>query len=176
MKGKKMIILLIAAIILLIGVDQLVKFWAVENLKPVGNMDFLRIGDFEIMDLTYLENRGAIFGSMSGQRWFLVGITSVLVIGAFIAMFHFVKKSRFFAAIAALFVAGGVGNLIDRIRLGYVVDMFDIRLFEFAIFNVADICVTVAEFMMIGYLLVEIVKDFKKKKAEKSPAEVKENE
>jgi signal peptidase II len=171
-----MIILLIAAIIVLIGADQLVKFWAVENLKPVGNMDFLRIGDFEILDLSYVENYGAIFGSMAGQRWFLVGITSVLIMAALIFMVCIVKKSRFFAVIAALFVAGGIGNLIDRIRYGFVVDMFDIQLFDFAVFNVADICVTVAEFMMIGYLLVEIVKDFKKKKADKSPVEVKENE
>ncbi len=171
-----MIILLIAAIIVLIVADQAVKYWAVENLKPVGNMDFIRIGDLEILDLTYVENQGAIFGSMAGQRWFLVGITSILVIGALIFLFYIVKKSRFFAVISALFVAGGVGNLIDRIRFGYVVDMFDIELFSFAVFNVADICVTVAEGMMIVYLLLELKKDMAKKKAEKAAVEVKGNE
>ncbi|MBQ3137910.1 MAG: signal peptidase II [Ruminococcus sp.] len=172
-----MIILLIAAIIVLIVADQAVKYWAVENLKPVGNMDFIRIGDLEILDLTYVENQGAIFGSMAGQRWFLVGITSILVIGALIFLFYIVKKSRFFAVISALFVAGGVGNLIDRIRFGYVVDMFDIELFNFAVFNVADICVTVAEAMMIYYIVfVELRKDIAKKKAEKAAVEVKENE
>ncbi|MBO5343157.1 MAG: signal peptidase II [Ruminococcus sp.] len=172
-----MIILLIAAIIVLIGADQLVKYWAVENLKPVGNMDFIRIGDLEILDLTYLENNGAIFGSMAGQRWFLVGLTSLLVAGAAVFMFYIAKKSRFFAVISALFVAGGVGNLIDRIRFGYVVDMFDIQLFDFAVFNVADICVTVAEAMMIYYIIfVELRKEMAKKKAEKASAEVTENE
>ena len=172
-----MIILLIAAIIVLIVADQAVKYWAVENLKPVGNMDFIRIGDLEILDLTYVENQGAIFGSMAGQRWFLVGITSILVIGALIFLFYIVKKSRFFAVISALFVAGGVGNLIDRIRFGYVVDMFDIELFNFAVFNVADICVTVAEAMMIYYIVfVELRKDIAKKKAEKAAVEVMENE
>lgn len=171
-----MIILHIAAIIVLIVADQAVKYWAVENLKPVGNMDFIRIGDLEILDLTYVENQGAIFGSMAGQRWFLVGITSILIIAATVFMFYIVKKSRFFAVISALFVAGGVGNLIDRIRFGYVVDMFDIELFNFAVFNVADICVTVAEGMMIVYLLLELKKDMAKKKAEKAAVEVKENE
>lgn len=171
-----MIILLIAAIIVLIGADQAVKYWAVENLKPVGNMDFIRIGDLEILDLTYVENQGAIFGSMAGQRWFLVGITSILIIAALVFLFYIVKKSRFFAVISALFVAGGVGNLIDRIRFGYVVDMFDIQLFNFAVFNVADICVTVAEGMMIVYLLLELKKDMAKKKAEKAAVEVKGNE
>ncbi len=171
-----MIILLIAAIIVLIGADQAVKYWAVENLKPVGNMDFIRIGDLEILDLTYVENQGAIFGSMAGQRWFLVGITSILIIAASVFMFYIAKKSRFFAVISALFVAGGVGNLIDRIRFGYVVDMFDIQLFNFAVFNVADICVTVAEGMMIVYLLLELKKDMAKKKAEKAAVEVKGNE
>lgn len=171
-----MIILLIAAIIIFIGADQLVKHWAVESLKPVGNMDFLRIGDFEILDLTYLENRGAIFGSMAGQRWFLIGLTSILILAAAVIMFRTVKKSKFISVICALFVAGGIGNLIDRIRYGFVVDMFDIQLFRFAVFNVADIFITVAEGMMVVYLLLEIKKDMAKKKAEKSAAEAAENE
>ncbi len=178
-KGKNMIILLIISIIVLIGADQLVKFWAVENLKPVGNMDFIRFGDFEILDLTYVENRGALFGSMAGQRWFLIGVTSVCIIGAFAFMIYNVKKSqsKLLTTIATLFVAGGIGNLIDRIRLGYVVDMFDIQLFNFAVFNVADICVTVAEFLLIYYIIfVELRKDIAEKKAKKASAEVSENE
>lgn len=171
-----MIILLIATIVILIGADQLVKYWAVEKLEPVGNMDFIRIGDFEILDLTYVENTGAIFGSMAGQRWFLVGLTSLLIIAAAVFMFYIAKKSKFIAWVCALFVAGGIGNLIDRIRYGYVVDMFDIQLFDFAVFNVADICITVAEGFMIVYLLLEIKRDMAKKKAEKAAAEVKENE
>ena len=58
-------------------------------------MDFIHIGDLKILDLTYLENTGAIFGSMSGQRWFLVGFTSLVIIGGIIFMFLSAKKSKF---------------------------------------------------------------------------------
>jgi signal peptidase II len=68
------------------------------------------------------------------------------------------------------------GSRSFRYRAYYVVDMFDIQLFDFAVFNVADICITVAEGFMIVYLLLEIKRDMAKKKAEKAAAEVKENE
>ena len=79
-----MIIILAVIILSLIGVDQLVKYWAVTSLKPEGSMDFIHFGNFKIFDLTYLENKGAIFGSMAGQRWFLIGFTSLLIIAEFL--------------------------------------------------------------------------------------------
>ncbi|MDE7365192.1 MAG: signal peptidase II [Ruminococcus sp.] len=160
-----MSILLIITILVLVVIDQLVKHWAVDVLQPVGTMDFIHFGNFKIIDLTYLENDGAIFGSMSGQRWFLVGFTSLVVVAAFVFMLMSLKRSKLLATSIMLFVAGGIGNLIDRIRFGYVVDMFEIKLFRFAIFNVADICVT------IGFVLVFIYVFFIEPKIEK--AEVK---
>ena len=77
-------IILALLVAVLVGADQLVKYWAVHELKPVGTMDFIRIGDFKIFDLTYLENDGAIFGSMSGQRWFLIGFTSLVVLAGIV--------------------------------------------------------------------------------------------
>lgn len=162
-----MSILLIITILVLVVADQLVKHWAVDVLQPVRTMDFIHFGDFKIIDLTYLENDGAIFGSMSGQRWFLVGFTSLVVIAAFVFMFMSLKRSKLLSISVMLFVAGGIGNLIDRIRFGYVVDMFEIKLFRFAIFNVADICVT------IGFVLVFIYVFFIEPKIEKEKAEVK---
>ena len=64
-----MAVILVVIIAVLVAADQLVKHWAVTSLEPVGSMDFIRIGDTKLVDLTYLENRGAIFGSMAGQRW-----------------------------------------------------------------------------------------------------------
>ncbi|MCM1133229.1 MAG: signal peptidase II [Ruminococcus flavefaciens] len=148
-----MIILLIISALVLIGADQLVKYWAVNSLQPVHTMDFIKFGDFRILDLTYLENDGAIFGSMSGQKWFLVGFTSIIIIAGIVVMFLSAKKSKFLSFCIMLFVAGGIGNLIDRIRLGYVVDMFEVKLFHFAIFNVADICVTCAFVLIFVYVL-----------------------
>ncbi|MDE5854704.1 MAG: signal peptidase II [Ruminococcus sp.] len=146
-------ILLIIITFVLIAIDQYVKYWAVHSLQPIGSMDFIHIGDFKIFDLTYLENDGAIFGSMSGQRWFLIGFTSLIIIAGIVLMFMTIKRSKFLSFSIMLFVAGGIGNLIDRICFGYVVDMFEVKLFHFAIFNVADICVTCAFILIIFYII-----------------------
>lgn len=148
-----MTVLLIAIILILIGADQAVKYWAEVSLQPRGSIDFIHFGDFKILDLTYLKNDGAIFGSMSGQRWFLVGFTSLVLIAGIIALFLMRKRSKILSAAFCLFIAGGIGNLIDRIRLGYVIDMFEIKLFRFAIFNVADICVVFAIVLLFIYIL-----------------------
>lgn len=148
-----MSILLVLLTVLLVGADQLIKHWAVTELKPVGSLDFIRIGSTELVDLTYLENTGAIFGSMAGQRWFLVGFTSLIVIAGIVAMFLTAKRSKYISTCIMLFVAGGIGNLIDRVRYGYVVDMFEFRFVDFAIFNFADICVTCAFALVIVYMV-----------------------
>lgn len=171
-----MAILLVISIVALVGIDQLIKLWAVDSLKPKGSIDFIRIGDTEIFDLTYLENDGAIFGSMSGQRWYLIGFTALVIIAGFFLMFRLIKRSKLLNWAIALFLAGGIGNLIDRIRLGYVVDMFDCRLFDFAIFNFADICVTVAFALMLIYAFFIDPKIEKAKKAAKTDEKAAENE
>lgn len=160
-------ILLVAMIIVLIAADQIIKFWAVNSLEPIGSMDFIRFGDLEIFDLTYLENRGAIFGSMAGQRWFLIGFTSLVIAAGIFVLFRYMKRSKFLSTAIALFIAGGIGNLIDRIRFGYVVDMFEVKLFKFAVFNFADICVTFAFIMVLIYAVFIDPKIEKRLKAEK---------
>jgi len=159
------IVFLVIMIFLLIGADQWVKYWAVTELQPKKTMDFIHFGDLKILSLTYLQNNGAIFGSMSGQKWFLVGFTSIVIIAGIVMLFKYQKRSKLLSVAISLFIAGGIGNLIDRIRLGYVVDMFEIKLFKFAIFNFADICVTVAFVLMLVY---GIFIDPKIEKAEKN--------
>lgn len=173
-----MAVLLILMIAVLIGADQLVKYWAVHSLQPKGSISFIHFGDFKIIDLTYLENDGAIFGSMSGQKWFLIGFTSIVLIGCVVALVKTYGRSKMLTAAISLFIAGGIGNLIDRIRFAYVVDMFEIKLFRFAIFNVADICVTFAFALLLIYgIFVDPKIEKAKKNAEnKVSAEVNGNE
>ncbi|MBE6864858.1 MAG: signal peptidase II [Ruminococcus flavefaciens] len=168
-------ILLVAAIVLLIISDQAVKYWAVHYLKEKESIRFIHFGDFKILDLTYLENDGAMFGSMSGQRWFLIGFTSLVIAAGLVIMFITMKRSKLLTAIILLFLSGGIGNLIDRIRQGYVVDMFEVKLFNFAIFNVADIYVTVAVALLMIYVIFVEPKESRRKKQEASAA-VKEAE
>ena len=165
-----MAILLVLMAAALVGADQLVKYWAIHDLKPVGTKEFIHFGDFKIIDLTYLENDGAIFGSMSGQRWFLVGFTSLVVIGGIFLLFKVFHRSKLLDIALTLFIAGGIGNLIDRFRFSYVVDMFEVKLFHFAIFNVADICVTVAFVLLLIYGIFIDPKIEKAKKAETEKA------
>lgn len=165
-----MAIILVLLAAALIGADQLVKYWAVHELKPVGTKDFIHFGDFKILDLTYLENDGAIFGSMSGQRWFLVGFTSLVIIAGVFLLVKLYRRSRLLDVALTLFIAGGIGNLIDRFRFAYVVDMFEVKLFHFAIFNVADICVTVAFVLLLWYGIFIDPKIEKAKKAEAEKA------
>lgn len=168
-----MAVFLIVMIAALVGADQVVKYWAVNSLRPKGSIDFIHFGDFKVIDLTYLENDGAIFGSMSGQKWFLIGFTSIVLIGCAVLLVKEFKRSKLLDIALSLFIAGGIGNLIDRIRFSYVVDMFEIKLFHFAIFNVADICVTVAFVLLICY---GIFIDPKIEKAKKVVADEAEKE
>ena len=148
-----MAVLLVAAVIVLIFADQAVKYWAVHYLRERGSIRFIHFGDFKVLDLTYLENDGAIFGSMSGQRWFLIGFTSIVLVVGIYLMFRYMKRSKLLTSAILLFVSGGIGNIIDRLRQGYVVDMFEVKLFKFAIFNVADIYVTCAFVLLLAYVL-----------------------
>ena len=133
---------------LLVILDQFTKYLAVVHLKDQANIVLLE-GVFE---LQYLENRGAAFGIMQGQKLFFVLFTSIAMIGIiwfFLNKIPEEKKYRFLDIICILLFAGGIGNFIDRIRLNYVVDFFYFSLIDFPIFNVADIYVTIAAFAMV---------------------------
>ena len=133
---------------ILVVLDQFTKYLAVRYLMNQPNI-VLWEGVFE---LEYLENRGAAFGIMQGQKVFFIIFTSVAMLA--IAWFYLkkipqVKKYRYLDIICIMLFAGGIGNFIDRVRLNYVIDFFYFSLIDFPIFNVADIYVTVAAFAMV---------------------------
>lgn len=157
-----MLVISCILILVLVGVDQWIKYWAVHTLQEQGSIPFLHIGNVDIMNLTYLENSGAAFSSFSGMRWLLIILTALLMVLCAIVMIRYHKRSKFMCITLAMILAGGLGNLIDRIfRNGLVVDYFDVKLFHFAVFNFADCCVVVGVFLMALYLLF-----FDKKKKE----------
>lgn len=144
---------LIAAAVLVL-IDQVIKLWAVGSLQEKGSIPFLHLGNFEILDLTYLENSGAVFGSFAGMRALLIGITSVMLIACLWGIFRYGKTSKLLDTSLVLVLAGGIGNLIDRIfRGGLVVDYIEVKLFDFAIFNFADCCVVIGVCLFILYIL-----------------------
>ncbi|MCM1329797.1 MAG: signal peptidase II [Ruminococcus sp.] len=138
--------------IVLVAADQLIKRWVVENLMPVKVMDFIRFGDFEILGLRYCENTGAAFSSFSGARWFLTVLVTVMLVALLVFTVRYKHKRTLFLVSSVMVMSGGVGNLIDRVRLGYVIDYLDVKLFNFAVFNFADVCVVVGAFLLLIFL------------------------
>lgn len=149
-----MIIIMIILAALLIGADQLIKVWAVKELSGTGlSKEFIKFGDKEIVNLTYTENTGAAFSIMSGKQWFTIGFAAAALIIFVIYILKNYRDSKPAMIFSAMIISGGIGNLIDRIRIGYVVDYIEVRLFRFAIFNFADICVTVGVALLLIYCL-----------------------
>ena len=137
-------------ILLIVFMDQLVKYWAVHVLANIGSITLIK----GVFYFTYVENRGAAFSILQGMRWFFV-LCTVLVASLFI---YWVIKgviSGKLGTLAVFFIVGGAfGNLIDRVRLGYVIDM--LQLTQFAIFNIADSFVTIGGILLaIWYLFIE---------------------
>lgn len=133
-----------AVIAALVGVDQWIKLWAIEHLQGQPSRSFLSIGDFDWMHLTYTENTGAAFSMLSGSRVFLIAFPMIMIVVCAVLMHRLYREHRWVLFALPLTMAGGIGNLIDRIfRGGAVVDYLDLQLFDFAIFNFADCCVTV---------------------------------
>ena len=140
----------------LVVLDQLIKHWATAALLPVGNMDLLP----GIVELRYCLNDGMAFSMLAGKQGLLIGVTSVMLVAVLVMLF--VRKMPLAERIAwTLVLGGGVGNLIDRVLNGVVVDYINVLFMHFAIFNFADICVCVG----VGLLMLVLLLDSTKKDA-----------
>lgn len=148
-----MLIISIIIILFLVVADQLLKYLMVNNILAENSIrDFIKIGNTDIIGLRYVENRGAAFSSFEGARWFLIILTIILLVALTVWIIKEKNKSPFMVYSAVAVIAGGLGNLIDRIRLGYVIDYIEVRLFQFAIFNFADICVVLGAICLVIYI------------------------
>ena len=133
----------------LVGLDQLVKHLVVQNIPLGVHVPFLP----HILDLTYVENTGAAFSMFSEHTWVLTLVSLVLSAVLAAGVFKPFFRHPFGRCALSLLLAGAVGNLIDRALQGYVVDMFHVLFMEFAVFNVADICVVVGGIAAVIYYL-----------------------
>jgi len=158
---------------LLVVIDQLIKIIMEVWLKPVSHCGVVN-GFF---GFTYLQNRGAAFGVMQNGTVVLSIITAVVIaVGLYFLLSKRIKSKVEYVSIG-LIISGGLGNLIDRIFRGYVVDFIDVEFMNFPIFNFADCLVTVGAGILIVYLIYTLINESKKEKAAKSAAnaEVSEN-
>ena len=150
----------------LIAADQALKYWTVSHLA-VGQSAPLLPG---IMRLTRLHNYGAAWSSLSGKTAFLIAVTAALLVGVFVLLVRRIVRHPLGVAGCLLILGGGIGNIIDRIAHGYVVDMFDLELFTYPIFNLADCFVVVGAILGgVYYLFLYDKTDGKEKSHDQNP-------
>ena len=133
----------------LLGADQLIKYWTVEHLALGESAAFLP----GIVQLTRVHNCGATRGSFSGQTTALAVVTVLLMAAVAYLLVRRIVRHPLGVIAGVMILAGGVGNLIDRLFRGYVVDMFDLTLFSYPVFNFADCCVVVGAILGAVYYL-----------------------
>ena len=138
-------------VLLLIALDQLVKSYIVQQI-PLGEV---RSWIPNFVSLTYLQNRGAAFSMLQDQQWLFTVITLVVMVGAIWYLYKHMEDSHWMVLGLTLIIAGGLGNFIDRVSQGFVVDMFHLDFINFAIFNVADSYLTVGVIILLIAMLKE---------------------
>lgn len=146
----------------IVALDQWTKFLVVENIPLYGHVDAIP----GLFHFTYVRNTGAAFSAFEGAQWLFAIIFLALTAAVF---FEYFKKRQPFTTFERWMIAsiygGGVGNMIDRVRFGYVVDMIEVDFMRFAVFNVADIFITCGCILLILHLAFfnkEFWKDDKK--------------
>ena len=150
----KLISLVAAA--LLVAADQGIKAWATAQLMPVGVMAVLP----GIVELRYILNDGMAFSMLAGKQEILIGVTSLMLIGVLVWLLRG-KMPPLERVAWTLVLGGGIGNLIDRVMNGVVVDYINVLFMNFAVFNFADICVCCG----VGLLILSILLDGRHGKA-----------
>lgn len=149
-------IMMIATAILIVA-DQLTKMWAVTQLHNVERVISVIDGVFEFR---YAENPGVAFSMLEGQRWIFIPVT--LVIGGIILAMMLrspLRRYPLFNITCVLILSGAIGNLIDRIAYGYVIDFLYFRLIDFPIFNFADCCVVIGAILLFVFVIFVMKED-----------------
>ena len=133
---------------LVVFLDQLIKYFVVQYLPQAGTVTAVPY----ILDLTYVENRGVAFGMFKDMRWIFVVFTAIIILMLLYIIIFKRIKSKLFLISSALIIGGGIGNLIDRIFLGYVIDYLQLSFFS-PVCNFADYAITVGTVLLVIYLL-----------------------
>ena len=161
-----MFIISIILIAVLTVIDQILKYVVSNNIDLYEKIEVIKIGATKIFSLTHVRNSGAAWSIMSGKTWFLIGLPIIVIIVGFVYLYHISKKSKLLTVSLSILIAGGIGNLIDRIRFHEVVDYIQFEPINFPVFNFADICVVIGGIIFCIYFL--IIDERKNKKMVKS--------
>ncbi len=138
---------------LVIACDQISKLIVVEKLIPIGSYNLID----GVLRFTYVENRGAAFGMLSDSRAVFMALSIIIIVMMGLAIWKYHGISKPVDLCMGLILGGGIGNMIDRIRLGYVVDFIDFYVFDFwkYVFNIADSAVVVGCLFFVALLFFD---------------------
>lgn len=153
---KKTVIILASIIVGGVFLDFITKLLVLKFMELYESIVLIP----GVLNLTYIRNEGAAFGMLSEHRWVFMVTSTVAIIGISIYLFLFCNDRMMMKVGLAMIISGGIGNMIDRIDYGYVVDMIDFCLFDFWkwIFNVADSFVCVGAGVVLLSLILDIIK------------------
>ncbi|MCM1113916.1 MAG: signal peptidase II [Clostridium sp.] len=154
MKFRNKNIWSVVMIIIIIAIDQLTKYFAKLYLYPDGVKNFIN----GFIEFRYAENTGVAFSMLSGGRWFFIVLTTVVLICVTVYMYTKAQKNLWLYWTLGVLISGGIGNLIDRVYLGYVIDFINPTFVNFAVFNIADCAVTLGTISLVAYLVVDLFK------------------
>ena len=164
------IIISIVLMIVSVIVDQVTKYLVVSNMELYESIDVIP----GVFRFTYIHNDGAAFGSLDNARWIFMILSTVAIVAILGYLFWKKPQDKLLLSSLILITSGGIGNMIDRIRLGYVIDFIDFCAFPkiwMWIFNVADVCVCVGAGLLALWMILDTVKEAKKEKAQKLAAQ-----
>ena len=152
--------------IILVGIflDQLTKWLAVKYMDMYQSIPLIK----NFLHITYTTNDGAAFGMLDSARWVFMVISILAIIGFIAYLYLGHAENMLYGVSVAMVISGGIGNMIDRISLHYVVDFIDFRLINFAVFNGADSFVCVGAGLLVLALILEMKEEMKKEKAKKA--------
>ncbi len=164
-KKKKPLDYALYTLIIIVGIvlDQITKFLTVTLLELYETFPIIE----GVIHFTRVHNTGAAFGSMKDARWIFMIVSAVAITTMLAYLYFGHATSRLYEISLAMVISGGIGNMIDRVALGYVVDFIDFRLINFAVFNGADSFVCVGAGLLILALILEIFEETKSKSGDK---------
>lgn len=146
--------------LIIIALDQATKYWTVQSIPYREVVEWIP----GFISFTHHRNSGAAWSILEGQMLFFY-IVTIIIVGVIIYYLHlYGRKDRLFGVALSLILGGAIGNFIDRLLFQYVVDMVRLEFVNFPIFNVADMALTVGVGLMIVYLILDEIKNYKQKK------------
>lgn len=140
-----------------IFLDQITKWLTVINLDLYESYPLIE----NVFHFTYIQNKGAAFGILQNNRWVFIVVSVVAIVGLSVLLWKNRQGSKLLCVAISMIVGGGIGNMIDRCLLGYVIDFLDFTLIDFAVFNVADSFVCIGVGLFVLELLLELKKEIK---------------